>query len=119
MFFPATSGRRSGILSFDIGQFQNNRRFVRNIGYYYAPNDYIGTQAAFDIDEDYGVKLRTSVNYALRYKFTGSLNAAYWLDNKTEWEGTRKSTRYELRYSHTHTFSDVTRFTASGSFVSI
>ncbi|MFP4460402.1 MAG: putative LPS assembly protein LptD [Candidatus Zixiibacteriota bacterium] len=116
--FPTKTGRRSGLLSAEIGQFHEGRRFIRNVGYYWAPNDYMDWTTAFDFDEDYGLKLRNKLRYALRYKLSGSIGGNYAFERESGWDETATSQRWDLRFSHRQTINEETRITASGSFVS-
>ncbi len=116
--FPTKSGRRSGLLSFDIGQFTQDRRFIRNVGYYIAPNDYMDMQAAFDFDEDTGLKLHGQFRYALRYRFSGSLSGSYNFNRQRTWEQESRSEQWRFNFSHSQTIGERTSIRGSGSFVS-
>ena len=48
---------------------------VRDLGYYIAPNDYWDATAAVDLRQRSGWLGRLQLNYALRYRFKGSVNA--------------------------------------------
>ena len=38
--FPLKKGRHSGFLPFTFGRFERGERYVKNVGYYWAPSDY-------------------------------------------------------------------------------
>jgi len=98
--FPVESGRRSGLLTLDIGQFQKGERFVRNVGYYWAASDYWDCQAGFDFNEESGWVFRGKTNYSLRYKLNGNLSASYEFERHTEFLETTGSDRWSVSGSH-------------------
>ncbi len=116
--FPIKSGRRSGLLTFDIGQFQKGERYVRNIGYYWAPSDYWDIQAGFDYNEESGVVLRGKTQYALRYRLNGNISASYELEREKEFLETTGSDRWSLSGSHIQKLWPGASLTGSASFVS-
>ena len=85
-------GRRSGILfpSFDFGWSSREGRYIRDLGYYWAINDYLDWLVQGDFNENRDAAVRSSVRYVNRYAFTGGLN---WSrrdglgdDNSREWQ---------------------------------
>jgi hypothetical protein len=75
-------GRRSGFLRPDIefGITNNSNRFIRNLGYYWATNDYTDFTFIADFDEDVRWRLYIGNRYALRYRFSGDVNYNYVRD---------------------------------------
>ncbi|MGC9314103.1 MAG: LPS assembly protein LptD [bacterium] len=116
--FPIQSGRRSGLLTFDIGQFQKGQRYVRNIGYYWAPSEYWDVQAGFDYNEESGVVLRGKTQYALRYKLRGNIAASYELERHWDFLETTGSDRWSFSGSHVQNLWPKASLTGSASFVS-
>lgn len=116
--FPIRSGRQSGILTFDIGQFQKGQRYVRNIGYYWAPSDYWDMQASFDYNEETGLVLRGKTQYALRYRLNGNIAASYEIERQREFMETTGSNRWSLSGSHVQHLWPGASITGSASFVS-
>lgn len=116
--FPIKSGRRSGILPFDIGQFQKGERFVRNIGYYWAASEYWDGQASFDFNEGSGLVLRGKTQYALRYRLKGNLSASYELERQTTFLETTGSDRWSISGSHIQNLWPKATLSGSASFVS-
>jgi lipopolysaccharide assembly outer membrane protein LptD (OstA) len=107
-------GRRSGILRPDIqfGITGGGERFIRNIGYYWATNDYMDFTVVGDFNENSRTQFRLDNRYALRYRFDGGVNYRWVrsLDNKTnEWT---------VHALHNMEFLDGYRFNADLSFVS-
>jgi lipopolysaccharide assembly outer membrane protein LptD (OstA) len=116
--FPIQSGRRSGLLTFDIGQFQKGQRYVRNIGYYWAPNDFWDIQTGFDYNEESGLVLRGKTHYALRYRLSGNISASYELERRRDFLETTGSDRWSLSGSHIQNLWPRASLTGSASFVS-
>lgn len=69
-------GRRSGVLfpSFDFGWSSREGRYIRDLGYYWAINDYVDFLVQGDYNEKSDVALRSSTRYVKRYGFTGALD---------------------------------------------
>jgi lipopolysaccharide assembly outer membrane protein LptD (OstA) len=70
------TGRRSGVLfpSFSFGWTSREGRYIRDLGYYWAINDYIDFVLQGDFNENSDVALRSSVRYVKRYSYTGGLD---------------------------------------------
>ncbi|HQI75172.1 MAG TPA: putative LPS assembly protein LptD [Candidatus Latescibacteria bacterium] len=75
--FFVDKDRRSGFIAPRMGENRYAGRFMRGLGYYVAPNDYVGGQAVLDIDERIGYEWRLRTDYALRYRFQGSIASDY------------------------------------------
>jgi hypothetical protein len=73
-FFPNSSSYSSGLLMPAYGEEVSRGFFLRDIGYYWAANDYFDAAIKGDIYSlgSRGIKLHT--NYRLRYKFSGSFD---------------------------------------------
>ncbi len=74
--FPAQSGRRSGFITPTFGESAQRGRFLTNIGYYWAINDYMDLATTADWYSQGGWKLDADFRYRLRYHFDGSINAS-------------------------------------------
>jgi lipopolysaccharide assembly outer membrane protein LptD (OstA) len=83
--FFTNKERRSGFITPRIGENLYAGRFMRGLGYYAAPNDYVGAQMMLDIDERIGYEWRFRTDYALRYRFNGTISSNY----SKYWEGRR------------------------------
>jgi lipopolysaccharide assembly outer membrane protein LptD (OstA) len=120
--FPIKPGRHSGFLPLRIGNFEQGRRFVDNIGYYWAASEYWDVEAAVNIREETGLQYRGALSYALRYILNGSLSGTYarestWNKSATPPVRTR-STRWSLVASHRHTVSPTLSVSGSANFIS-
>jgi len=107
-------GRRSGILrpDFEFGITGGGDRFIRNIGYYWATNQYMDFTVVGDFNENSRAQFRMDNQYRLRYHFDGGFNYRWLrrLDNKTnEWT---------INARHNQDFYSGYRFNANLSFVS-
>lgn len=83
-------GRRSGFMrpDFEFGVSGQSGRFIRNIGYYWATNDYTDFTLVTDFNEDRSWRAYLQNRYALRYRFHGNANFSYYRDlsdQSTEW----------------------------------
>ena len=75
--FPNQSGRRSGIIVPSYGETANRGSYFRNIGYYWAINDYMDLSLVGDYYTRGGFGGRSNFRYNKRYDYTGSLNLGY------------------------------------------
>ena len=77
-FFPNSPKYSSGFLMPSYGDEINRGFFLRDIGYYWAANDYFDVALRGDIFSkgSRGVKFHT--NYRLRYKFSGGFDVNFY-----------------------------------------
>lgn len=116
--FPTKPGRHSGFLSFKFGNFQRGRRFLSNVGYYWAASEYWDLTTAIDYYEDFGIKYRTAVQYRARYKFNGSLTGEYANDSRYIGFNKTENKRWRFIFNHSQTISPTFDIKASGTFLS-
>ncbi len=107
-------GRRSGILrpTFEFGVNSSKDRFIRNIGYYWATNDYTDFTFIGDFNEDRSLRFRLDHRYKLRYSFNGGFNFSWFRDLKefrNEWT---------FQGRHDQTLGEKASFNANLRFVS-
>src|SRR5262249_43340015 len=113
--FPIKPGRHSGFL-FPATQFGFNNRagqFIRNAGYYWAPNEYFDLTRSgdyFQAEPSWAVNLET--NYKLLYAFDGHMETRFQHDDRT---GTDD---YRFYGTHQQTLGQKTRLSALGNFTS-
>lgn len=119
--FPLKKGRHSGILPFSLGNFERGKRYIKNVGYYWAASEYWDLQAALDyFEQSSTVNFFGRTNYSRRYVYSGSLSGNYTrlsrYDASTAQEG--KQVRWTVAGNHSHTFSPTFRLAANGSYQS-
>lgn len=113
--FPIKPGRHSGFLFPQMEFGFNNRagQFVRNAGYYWAPNDYFDVTMSGDYYQaEPSWVLRGDALYKLLYRLDGRATGSYArseLDHRRRWD---------LTADHQHQLSERTRLSAQASFVS-
>ncbi len=102
--------RRSGFLrpEFEFGLTKSDGRFIRNVGYYWATNDYMDFTFTGDFNENSSFNLNTFNRYKRRYVFDGQVDFDFFRDLRSY------TNRWQLRARHNHTFSD--NFSARGDF---
>ncbi|MFQ5707392.1 MAG: putative LPS assembly protein LptD [bacterium] len=113
-FYSTKAGRHSGIIIPQFGSSQLEGRYLRNLGYYWATNDYMDMRFTLDFFERSGVLFRTDMNYALRYKFRGSIGGSI---TRKSFPGGRSERRWDLRINHSQEINETTRLSVSASFV--
>lgn len=117
--FPHRTGRHSGIIIPRYGESTREGRYLRELGYYWAPNDYFDSRIMVDFFEKTGWLFRAGANYAIRYMLNGSISGSLTRKNFTSGYGdTYKSRRWDLRINHRQEIDPTSRFSASGFFVS-
>jgi len=98
--FPLKHGRASGVMMPDVelGFNRSAGRFVRNLGYYWAMNDYMDARAWVDY-YDQGPRLYWNgiYRYKVRYSLDGDVQGSYL---RTENEAGGRSVRWSVRGSH-------------------
>jgi lipopolysaccharide assembly outer membrane protein LptD (OstA) len=107
--------RHSGFLlpNLELGVDDARGRFIRNLGYYWAPNDYTDLTSTVDYypARDQFIGYLTG-RYNLRYRFQGEVRFKYNRDASAD----RTENAIEIR--HTQEFDRTTRLTADASFLS-
>ena len=116
-FFPLSKTRTSGVLFPSFGEESNRGYFLQNGGYYFAISDYfdLATLGDYYTNGSYGIRLES--NYAVRYKFRGSLSFRYenLINSERGFPDYSKSTIYNLRWNQSQDSksSPNSRFSAS------
>ena len=73
--FPHSSDeRRSGWIMPSFGSSDNRGNYIDGLGYYFAPNDYLGSENSLIFADRQGVILKSKNIYKNRYKFNGNFN---------------------------------------------
>jgi lipopolysaccharide assembly outer membrane protein LptD (OstA) len=112
--FPIRKGRHSGLLMprVEFGFSDTRGRFVRNIGYYYAPNDYMDFSLWGDYYENDRWLVHLDSRYKLRYVLGGSFNASFTQELDTY------NRRWDLEGTHTQEVGEGGRLVVHADFVS-
>jgi lipopolysaccharide assembly outer membrane protein LptD (OstA) len=113
---PLQRGRRSGWLTPSWGGSVSSGGYVDNLGYYYAPNDYVDMNLSAKVQEFNSFVFNAGSRYALRYKFEGSVSGRYVVDNTLEDE----SQQWALDYRHNQYLvpDSSTRLSGTGNIIS-
>ncbi len=101
--FSIKKGRHSGILlpDFEFGFSQNRGRFMRNVGYYWAPNDYFDTTAWMDYYQNSPRWIGyLEGRYNVRYLMSGSSTFTFSNDFGT------KRRRWSIKGNHMQTLGE-------------
>ncbi|NIV92988.1 hypothetical protein GWN42_09345, partial [candidate division KSB1 bacterium] len=115
MFSLKEDGRQSGLILPQFGTSPTEGRYLQNLGYYWAVNDYFDTRFTLDFFEKTGILFRTHMNYALRYNFRGSVSGSFTRKN---FPSGLQERRWDFRIRHSHIIDDNTNFSVNASFVS-
>ena len=113
--FPIKPGRHSGFLfpQFELGFNNKSGQFLRNAGYYWAPNDYFDLTGAADYYQAApSYALRGEGNYKLLYHFDGHFEGRFERNDATGRDD------YVFDGTHEQDVTPRTRLTAQGNFVS-
>ncbi len=114
--FPIKKGRHSGFLIPRYGESTLEGRYLRRIGYYWAPNEYLDVSPTFDFFEKSGFLFGADLNYQVRYKLSGSVSGS-WTRKDFEASGTTER-RWDLSMRHRQQISQSTELNVSGNLVS-
>lgn len=102
-FFPNTTKRSSGIIPPQYGEENERGFFLRDGGIYLGLSDYVDLSIRGSFYSKGSWDVRTHLNYAWRYRFTGSLDVTY-SNVKIGHEGTPSavhSSSYMIYWNHT------------------
>ncbi len=77
-FFPNSPKYSSGLLMPSYGDEITRGFFLRDLGYYWAANDYFDASVKADIFSKGSRGIKFHTNYRLRYKFSGSFDMQYY-----------------------------------------
>lgn len=71
-FFPYPKTRSSGILMPAIAGTSETGKYLQNVGFYWAINDYMGLKVASDVFFNGGYRGNLQFDYKVNYRFAGS-----------------------------------------------
>ena len=116
IYFPIQKGRQSGLLLPRYGESTYEGRYLRGLGYYWAPSDYFDIQGTVDYFEQSGFLFRGDFRYKLRYKFEGRISGS-WTRKDFDISG-RKERVWDLTVNHRQVITPTINLAVSGRFVS-
>ncbi len=112
--FSTRGGRQSGLIIPTYGESGSQGRYFKNLGYYWAPNDYFDIKGRLDFYERYGVLFKADGNYAKRYVLNGGLSGSFINMQRND----KVERRWDISINHSHTISPTMSLKANGYFVS-
>jgi hypothetical protein len=101
--FPVKQGKRSGLIIPEYGQIGTQAFFLRNGGYYWAVNDYLGLKFTETAATNGLVGGAINAQYALRYKFSGTMAFSYIRTppDDPDLPHAKASNSFSVQWSHT------------------
>jgi len=114
--FPMRTGRHSGLIIPRYGQSTLEGRYLKDLGYYWAINDYLDARATVDFYDRSGWFARAGMNYAKRYSFTGRISGSITRKNFALTD--RRDRFWDIAISHSQTFGQNSSLNVSGNFIS-
>ncbi|MBX2990875.1 MAG: LPS-assembly protein LptD [Bacteroidetes bacterium] len=117
--FPTERGRRSGIIGPAYGE-SNRGRYLLHLGYYWAINDYLDWSVTGDGYTKGSWVLYSNFRYALRYNFSGGINASYAKTISGERGDPNYSNQrvFNIHVGHNQEFNPTTRLVVDFTFTS-
>lgn len=116
--FPIRKGRTSGIMMPDVefGFSRGRGRFARNLGYYYAINDYMDARTWVDYYETGPRIIWNGIyQYRVRYLLDGSFDGSY---EKAKTNAGSENIRWSLLGGHSQRLGQGAQLTARADFTS-
>ncbi|MDP8239092.1 MAG: putative LPS assembly protein LptD [Candidatus Hatepunaea meridiana] len=113
-FFPARGGRHSGLIIPTYGESSSQGRFLKNLGYYWAPSDYFDIRTMLNFYEKFGIELSSYGQYKKRYVFNGNVNGSLVRKHYSD----HTENRWSVNLTHSHTLSPSARLNVRGNYQS-
>ncbi|TMQ59590.1 MAG: hypothetical protein E6K75_03905 [Candidatus Eisenbacteria bacterium] len=112
--FPIRAGRHSGfqLPQVEFGSSSRGGKFIRNVGYYWAVNDYLDATLWGDYYQDLQWIAHSQTRYQKRYKWSGEINSSFLHTLGTG------SDRWDFFGRHFQTLGPGFTLTGQGNFVS-
>lgn len=111
-FFPIKRGRYSGFLFPNVGNSSTEGRYVKNIAYFWAINDYSDATFSVDIMEKKGARFNVSGIYIVNPYLSGNFGFAYIRETDTGIE------RWRIEGNHFHKWNSTTQILARADWQS-
>lgn len=122
--FPHSSTeRRSGWIMPSFGSSENRGNYLDGLGYYFAPNDYIGSENSLIFADRQGVILKSKNQYRDRYRFNGRLDVEVRKhlgsgESDIAQIGKSNKTDYSFNWNHNQILRNDQTFRGSASYYS-
>ncbi len=122
--FPHSSNeRRSGWIMPSFGSSDNRGNYLDGLGYYFAPNDYIGSENSIIFADRQGLILKSKNQYRDRYRFNGMFNfeiRKHLGEGETDIAqiGKNNKTDYSFNWNHNQILRNNQTFRGSASYYS-
>ena len=122
--FPSKGGgRRSGWIMPSFGSSSSRGSYLRHLGYFWAPNDYMDAKVLVSFYDEHGVDSRSTFNYKKRYKYNGRLNMSFLrklqnTDNIGAISSDSTSQSWDLRWKHSHKIDPTQNLNINYNYVS-
>lgn len=102
-FFPFTNEQKSGLLMPTYGFASNRGYYLRNLGWYFAFNDYVDLALQGDIYTNLSYAVNVQSSYVKRYKYTGKVLFRFeenhtGLKNTDTWSSQKD---FKINWTHT------------------
>ncbi len=114
VFPQQKTGRSSGYILPTWGESSVSGRYLRGLGYYWAPGDYWDYRVQFDFWEQRGISVRNRIRYNKRYLYNGNVSINY--DNEILRDNPKQN--YQINISHNQTIDPTMDLRINGRFVS-
>lgn len=122
--FPSKGGgRRSGWIMPSFGTSASRGSYLRHLGYFWAPNDYMDGKFLISFYDEHGVDSRSIFNYKKRYKYNGNLNISFLrklqvTNNIGAISSDSTSQSWDLRWKHSHKIDPTQNLSINYTYVS-
>jgi hypothetical protein len=114
--FPTPRTSSSGIIMPSYGEAQDRGFFLRNGGFHWAVNDYVGVSFTGDVYSRGGYGLSSRANYRKRYAYDGGLQLRYnKLQIANEFGPSPSTEEFWVDWNHTPQTRKSSRFSTSVS----
>ncbi|HCA43110.1 MAG TPA: LPS-assembly protein LptD [Bacteroidetes bacterium] len=118
--FPDRGGRSSGLIPPTFGDDATYGQYISKFGYYWAINDYLDVNGLISFFTRGRIDFSSRFRYALRYNFTGEVNAGYSRIRLGDDQDFNKFSSDEYLFSlvHSQSINPTTQLNANMTFVS-
>lgn len=102
-YFPFTKEQKSGLLMPTYGYASNRGYYLRNLGWYFAINDYVDLALQGDIYTNLSYAINAKSSYVKRYKYKGNILVRFE-DNHSGLKNTNtysSSQDFKIQWNHT------------------